>query len=234
MVCLQETKKAAIDKAMCQSLWGEAEVCWELQPANNTAGGILCLWSGRTFKLQRKVISNGFILLTGEWIREAQQVNIIIIYSPTEIQNKRSLWEHVRQQKHSLSGDLWCICGDFNSIREPAERFGISQRDPGNNTIKEFNDWINDLEVVEAPWLGRKFTWVRLNGTSRSKLDRFLLSPEWLDKWPASTQITLPRNFSEHCPLLLRSISVDWGPKPFRILDCWLSNKSFKETVYNC
>lgn len=26
MVCLQETKKAPIDKATCQSLWGEAEV----------------------------------------------------------------------------------------------------------------------------------------------------------------------------------------------------------------
>ena len=192
------------------------------------------MWSEKIFKLQRIVIGNGFILLTGEWIREAQQVNIVTIYSPSETQHKRTLWDQVRQQKHSLSGDLWGIFGDFNIIREPTERFGTSQRDPGNNSIKEFNDWIDDLEVVEAPWLGRKFIWVRLNGTSRSKLDRFLLSPEWLDKWPASTQITLPRNFSNHCPILLRSISVNWSPKPFRILDCWLSDNSFKETVHNC
>ena len=87
---------------------------------------------------------------------------------------------------------------------------------------------------MELPWLGRKFTWFRPNGTSRSKLDRFLLSPEWLERWPASIQSTLPRNFSYHYPILLRSTSVDWGPKPFRILDCWLLDKSFKETVINC
>ena len=44
-------------------------------------------------------------------------------------------------------------------------------------------------------------------------------------------QLTLPRNFSDHCPILLRAKSVDWGPKSFRILDCWLTDKSFKATV---
>ena len=28
-------------------------------------------------------------------------------------------------------------------------------------------------------------------------------------------------NFSDHCPILLISKNVDWGPKPFRMLDCW-------------
>jgi len=82
--------------------------------------------------------------------------------------------------------------------------------------------------------LGRKFTWFRPNGASRSKLDRFLVSPEWLARWPGSTQLTLPRNFSDHCPILLWSKSIDWGPKPFRILDYWLSDNSFKATVHHC
>ena len=33
---------------------------------------------------------------------------------------------------------------------------------------------------------------------------------------------------------MLRSTAIDWGPKPFRILDCWLLDTSFKETVHNC
>jgi len=81
--------------------------------------------------------------------------------------------------------------------------------------------------------MGKKFTWFRPNGTSRSKLDIFFMSPEWLDRWPTSTQITLPRTFSDHCPIMLRSTTVDCGPKPFRILDRWLSDTSFKETVHN-
>ena len=149
-----------------------------MQPANNTAGGILCLWSEKTFRLQRKVIGNGFILLVGEWIKEALQINIVAIYSPCDIHNKRILWDKVKQLKDSLSGGLWCILGDFNNIRDPAERFGICQRLSGESSIKEFNDWIDDLEVIEVPWLGRKFTWYRSNGASRSRLDRFLISHE--------------------------------------------------------
>ena len=87
MICLHETKKENIDKSMCQALWGDLEVSWEMQPATNTAGGILCLWNENTFKLQRKIIGNGYIFLAGEWIRKARQVNIVSIYSPCDIQN---------------------------------------------------------------------------------------------------------------------------------------------------
>ena len=77
MICIQETKKESIEKSMCQALWGEQEVNWEAQPASNIAGGILCIWSERTFKLHRTVSGSGLILLVGEWIQEAQQVHII-------------------------------------------------------------------------------------------------------------------------------------------------------------
>jgi len=91
MICLQETKKEAVDKAMCQALWGDVEVCWEMLPANNIVGGVLCLWSETTFRLQSKLIGNGFIHLAGEWIKEAQHINLVTVYSPCDIHNKRLL-----------------------------------------------------------------------------------------------------------------------------------------------
>ena len=234
MICLQETKKEFIDKAMCQAIWGDAEVSWEMQPATNTAGSILCMWCENSFRLQRKVIGNGFIFLEGELVREAQQINIITIYSPCDIHGKRSLWEAVKHLKEAAAGVFWCILGDFNSIRDPEERFGSSQRTLIDNSINEFNEWIHEMEMLEVPWLGRKFTWIRPNGASRSRLDRCLVSPEWLNRWPASVQITLAKNFSNHCPILLRSKAVDWGPQPFKVLDCWLSDNSFKKIVHQC
>ena len=60
-ICLQETKKESIDKGMCQAIWGSADVSWELQPATNSAGGIRCMWNNNAFKLQNKVIGNGFM-----------------------------------------------------------------------------------------------------------------------------------------------------------------------------
>ena len=126
---------------------------------------------------------------------------------------------------------LWCILGDFNNIRTPFERMGACQRGLEDNNIKEFNEWIVDLEVEGVLWVGRKFTWFRLNGSAKNKLDKIFVSLEWLAKWPRSTQFTLDRNFSDHCPILLRSKHIDWGPKPFRILDCWFQDRSFRKVV---
>ncbi|KAL5137828.1 hypothetical protein HKD37_10G028135 [Glycine soja] len=54
---------------------------------------------------------------------------------------------------------------------------------------------------------------------------------EWRDTWLESVQFTLSRNFSNHCPILIKANNVDWGPKPFRLLNCWLTDKSFREVV---
>ena len=234
MICIKETKKEVIEKTMCQALWGDPVVSWEMQPTVNSAGGLLCLWGEKKFKLERKVSGNEFIRMTGQWIREAVQVNIVSIYSPCDIQNKRMLWDVIKQLKSANQGGLWCISGDFNNIRDPAERIGVSQKKIDESSIKEFNEWIDELEVEEAPWVERNFTWFRPNGAANSKLDRFFVSPDWLTKWPGSIQQPLDRNFSDHCPVVLWSKIVDWGPKPFQILDCWLADKSFSSTVQEC
>jgi len=44
MLCLQETKKEQIDKVVCQALWGDSKVSWELQLACNRAGEILYVY----------------------------------------------------------------------------------------------------------------------------------------------------------------------------------------------
>jgi len=57
---------------------GDVEVNWAMQSVNNTAGVILCMWCEKSFRLHRKIIGNGFILLAEEWVKEAQQVNWLI------------------------------------------------------------------------------------------------------------------------------------------------------------
>ena len=102
------------------------------------------------------------------------------------MQDKRALWHTVSQLKNQTPDGYWCILGDFNNIRSREERMGSSQRELLDGSIAEFNNWIEELEVEEVPWMGKNFTWFRPNGTAKSKLDRVLVSPEWLSKWPAS------------------------------------------------
>jgi len=39
------------------------------------------------------------------------------------------------------------------------------------------------------------------------------------------------REVSNHCALVVKSMDKDWGPKPFRTIDAWLSEKGFMEMV---
>lgn len=77
------------------------------------------------------------------------------------------------------------------------------------------------------PLLGRKYTWYKENGSAMSRLDRFLVSQEWIDSSGVAAQWALARDVSDHCPIVLKGEHQDWGPKPFRFNNCWLSHPGF-------
>ena len=87
------------------------------------------------------------------------------------------------------------------------------------------------MALEEVRSIGRMFTWFRPNGSAMSKLDRFFLSENWLVQWPDTTQFVMDRNFSDHCPILLRSKIIDRGPKPFKIMNWWMKDKGFQNMV---
>lgn len=49
--------------------------------------------------------------------------------------------------------------------------------------------------------------------------------------WPNIIQKGFPRSLSDHCPITFSETHSDWGPKPFRTLDCWFNHPDFKSFV---
>ena len=78
-----------------------------------------------------------------------------IVYAPCDLQGKREQWEELLQLKTSNHDGLWCILGDFNSIRHQHERMSSSQTVGNSTIISDFNSWISDmaLEEVRLKWL---------------------------------------------------------------------------------
>ncbi|KAF1870232.1 hypothetical protein Lal_00003438 [Lupinus albus] len=64
--------------------------------------------------------------------------------------------------------------GDFNSVKTSAERKGCDS----HGCFKE--TWIH----LDLPLTGRRFTWIKGDGKTKSRLDRFLIYFEWDIKWP--------------------------------------------------
>lgn len=124
----------------------------------------------------------------------------------------------------------WCIGGDFNEIRFLNERKGCIRRD---REMKDFNDFIDLMELHDLPMLGRLFTWCNDVGERRwSRLDRFLLDTGWLEKF-SFKQWGLSRSISDHCPVIIMTDERDWGPKPFRCINAWSTHPNFVAEVKN-
>ncbi|KAH1238295.1 Transposon TX1 uncharacterized protein [Glycine max] len=156
---------------------------------------------------------------------------VVNIYAPCDLAGKRLMWDDLKQMRASKPPGIWCFMGDFNSIRNQDERFSLSQSRADPLSISEFNSWIAEMELQEIKCIGSTYTWIRPNARVKSRLDRFLVSDQWLLSWPDSSHYTLPRDFSDHCPIILQTKKVDWGPKPFRVADWWLHQKGYQRVV---
>ncbi|XP_057811684.1 uncharacterized protein LOC131025921 [Salvia miltiorrhiza] len=147
-----------------------------------------------------------------------------------ENQERLILWDSLESVARQSRDQCVCFGGDFNSIRVLAERNGrgahFSPRD-----IQSFDQFVRRCELTEIRLQARKFTWYQPQGQCKSKLDRFMLNEEWLAVWDQSKVRGLQRTVSDHCPILLDTKKVDWGPKPFRFLNAWTRHPDFETVV---
>ncbi|GKE14797.1 cytochrome P450 [Tanacetum coccineum] len=84
---------------------------------------------------------------------------------------------------------------------------------------------------VGLPMGGRKFTRMNKFGTKLSKIDRIFVSHHYISIWPNAQLTALPRELSDHCLLILKSHSLDYGPIPFKFFNSWLLNGDFPSIV---
>nr|GFC04388.1 RNA-directed DNA polymerase, eukaryota [Tanacetum cinerariifolium] len=64
-----------------------------------------------------------------------------------------------------------------------------------------------------------------------SRIDRFLVFEGIVSLFPSITAICLDRHLSDHRPILLRDIQLDFGPIPFRFFHAWFKYDGLNEMV---
>ncbi|GJU10200.1 RNA-directed DNA polymerase, eukaryota [Tanacetum coccineum] len=116
------------------------------------------------------------------------------------------------------------VLGDFNEVRTASERLGSIFDSSG---ATRFNGFITNSGLCDLPLGGKRFTRMNRSGSKLSKIDRILVSKHIVDLWPNSHILALPREFSDHSPLLLTNSCVDFGPSPFKFYNSWLLHKDF-------
>ncbi|XP_022041864.1 uncharacterized protein LOC110944510 [Helianthus annuus] len=133
-------------------------------------------------------------------------INLINVYAPQNTSAKLSLWGDLSNVIDSSLGQC-IVVGDFNAVRSSEER--------RHSKFKP----------------GRKYTCIRENGKKLSKLDRFLVCSDFFNKWPDACVRALPNRYSDHCPIILELVNLNFGPRPFRVYNSWIGKSRFEDTV---
>lgn len=115
---------------------------------------------------------------------------VVNVYLQENAAEKKELWENIKMSRGGFREGLWCVVGDFNVEMNLVERRGISRSvgDEGQEVRCSFNQFIEEMELIDLPLLGRKFTWYQPNGSAISRLDRFLVSESRLAQWEGVSQ----------------------------------------------
>ena len=228
LICLQETKVQQMNIGMVRSLGVGRYLNWIALDAEGSVGGILLLWDKRRISFEDAVAGSFSVSCLFRMAEDGFQWVFSGVYGPIEKRLRESFWEELG----SISGlwdNPWCVGGDFNEILSPNER---SRGGRISNSMRRFVDVLNDLGLRDLPLQGGHYTWKGgSNGRSMSRLDRFLVSPDWESQCNKVIQRRLPRPISDHFPIMLDSEGVRTGPSPFCFELMWLKYEGFKETL---
>ncbi|GKD31996.1 RNA-directed DNA polymerase, eukaryota, partial [Tanacetum coccineum] len=224
---LQETKKEMISAMEIKFLWGNYSFEHIVGEALGNSGGILCAWDPNIFLKHHHIISDNFVALFGTWIPKKIQVLIISVYASQSFSSKCILWNFISSLISRWNGES-IVMGDFNEVRCKEERWGSNFHTQGANS---FNSFISRAGLYDIQLEGYSFTWVHPSAGKMSKLDRFLVTDGLLSSFPNLSAVCLDKHLSDHRPILLREILVDFGAIPFRMYHSWFSLSGFDQMI---
>jgi exonuclease III len=222
-----ETKLETLNDFTITAIWGRHPRAWYAVPSLGLSGGILCIWNPDLFCVSScSVAMNGRILhIEGTFTQSNLDCLVSFVYAPNGGNLKNELWTYLVTFRDSVSKP-WCLAGDFNETLFPSDRKGSSQI---TSSMTRFKNCIDGCNLMELPLNGRKFTWSR--GNAASRIDRIFVSGDWLQTFPSSTLFGLSKYSSDHRPLHLLLDSTNWGPKPFRFMNCWWLVSDFRNMI---
>ncbi|XP_074283852.1 uncharacterized protein LOC141608393 [Silene latifolia] len=148
--------------------------------------------------------------------------------------NRRNLWSELETFARN-NNRPWMLAGDFNETRSLNKRHG------GDSNMarrcENFNNWIENCELLELAFSGSAHTWARGNSVETRKsarLDRALCNADWGALFEDAMTKHLPAIQSDHCPIFIAPngfAPLNAVNRPFRFQACWLTHESFKEYV---
>ncbi|XP_071727350.1 uncharacterized protein [Rutidosis leptorrhynchoides] len=142
-------------KTSAHKIWGSVDCEFIQKEMIGKSGGQLLMWDNTQFAAESVIRGDYVIGIKGKWVMSGLACNIVNVYGPHDDNGKQKLWSDLSRLIVSDIDVAWVICGDFNEVRNKAERFNC---DFIEYRAKRFNEFITDNCLIEIPMSGRIFT----------------------------------------------------------------------------
>jgi exonuclease III len=232
ILLLQETKMSQQDSLKAsRNAWKNSQGIAE--NARGASGGLCTLWNTTKIELLNSDTRMHWIHTSLLHKDSGVQVNLINIYVPQHIEEKRICWETLQDflQKNELDNII--LGGDLNvTLSQEEKRGGSIVRDPAREWVE---DIITAWELIDIKPIKGHYTWSnkRLGpGHIAARLDRFLVQSSYLTLGFNAVAEILPHSASDHKPIRLEFKSEHGkGPIPFRFNPSWIQDQDFLKIV---
>jgi exonuclease III len=227
LVCLQETKKAAISRRMVMFTLGADFDEFIVLPTDGTRGGILLAWKGCVRQRLNTRIDTCSLLA-----QFAHEDGVpwwfTGVYGPQSDALKVQFLQQLRLVRQDCTGPR-VVGGDFNLIYQAEDKNNSNLDWAKMGRSRRF---INDVELHEIPLLGRKFTWSNeRESPTLVRLDRVCATDGWDHLFPDCILQSSASTISDHCPLLLGLHEFTHGNRRFHFESFWPRLDGFLEEV---
>ncbi|CAN0888737.1 Transposon TX1 uncharacterized 149 kDa protein [Linum grandiflorum] len=195
------------------------------------SGGLGMLWKAKAQLMVRRYADN---FIDTEVINGASGTfRLTGFYGFPERERRPASWDLLRSLGRGVNLP-WCIIGDFNDILHQHEQKGRHERP--QPLIDGFRMAVAECNLVDVTLDGYPFTWSRAKGKAHgveSRLDRAMVNPEWILKYPGGTLRNVIAPVSDHSPILLDSAPQRREHRVwhFRFENAWRMEAALKPLV---
>ncbi|GJS50290.1 RNA-directed DNA polymerase, eukaryota [Tanacetum coccineum] len=71
----------------------------------------------------------------------------------------------------------------------------------------------------------------QVNKKEMMEFNDFINAMRFSDLWGNLSVVALDRKLSDHCPIVIKDVELDFGPKPFRIFNIWMEEPNFTRVM---
>ncbi|XP_057426026.1 uncharacterized protein LOC130719415 [Lotus japonicus] len=197
-------------------------------PASGATGGLATLWRVGFLEVLNSISDPRFLILFVKLTGIDVLIMLVNVCGPHLGEEKMIMYDELLGIMRRHEGGI-VLGGDFNTVLNDGERKNANGVGEGDRAFKDF---VYDACVMDFPLQNAKFTWFSSRNSGLwSRLDRWLVTEDFLMLASNVSQSVLEWSCSDHRAVAISFGNRDYGPKPFYFFNHWVLEDGFKEMV---